>query len=586
MNILNKRKEKHTIVRTGKILNAKFRKYFLPATISAIAVSLNEFVDSLLVAQLLDSKSMSIINIASPVIFIACSAYILFGAGGAIQYSFYLGERKHDDASQTLTMSLVLPVLLMSVVATAGLMFLSPIAKFLVSDAISLLEPMKRYLVPTLLVTPLLAGVCAYIAFLPSFGKPGLASTIAISTNVVNLCFDYIFIKIFNYGVEGAGFATIVGYLVGLTIIIYVEFTGKVRVKYGKFNLKHFVPVFKKGLSGSIGQIGLALRTMVCNGLAIKYGGETGVAIMAVCDQVNSIICIILTGITDASSPIVSLLHGQRDHAGKKYVVRQMLTYNTVTIFVEVILLSVFSIPFMKLYNIPSSSFAEGSYAIIIYSIMSIFKTYIVCFEYIFELTGKELYSTLISLIYGVLGIIGFSIIFTSLFGLRGLWYGYLFNAVLTFVGILVINYFIKNKNDKYGDILLLEVPEKGSIQMDASLGASNKSIEKLSESISDFCKENNVSSLTAMKVGLVAEEMVVYTRNHHKGHFDIDVLLNITSDNIYLDFRSDTTPFNPVTMDEKDNEENYKVLKSLAGEIEYSYLLGMNSTRIVMKNN
>ena len=74
---------------------------------------------------------------------------------------------------------------------------------------------------------------------------------------------------------------------------------------------------------------------------------------------------------------------------------------------------------------------------------------------------------------------------------------------------------------------------------------------------------------------------MAVYTRQHHKKSRLIDILLKIYDDHIVLDFRSLGTPFNPLESTDTDIAENVMLLQKLASEIEYEYVMGMNSTRI-----
>ena len=51
-------------MRNGIILNKKFFQFLLPAVLSSMAMSLNEFVDSIVVANMIDSNAMSLVNIA------------------------------------------------------------------------------------------------------------------------------------------------------------------------------------------------------------------------------------------------------------------------------------------------------------------------------------------------------------------------------------------------------------------------------------------------------------------------------------------------------------------------------------------
>ena len=69
-------------MRNGKILNRKFFHFLLPTVLSVMAMSLNEFVDSLLVANLIDSDAMTLVNMGSPLMIAFAVIYTLLGVGG------------------------------------------------------------------------------------------------------------------------------------------------------------------------------------------------------------------------------------------------------------------------------------------------------------------------------------------------------------------------------------------------------------------------------------------------------------------------------------------------------------------------
>ena len=52
--------------RNGSILKVRFFTFLLPTVMSIMAMSLNEFVDSLIVSNLINSDAMSLITMASP----------------------------------------------------------------------------------------------------------------------------------------------------------------------------------------------------------------------------------------------------------------------------------------------------------------------------------------------------------------------------------------------------------------------------------------------------------------------------------------------------------------------------------------
>ena len=53
--------------RNSNIINRKFYQFLIPTILSTVAISLNEFVDSIVVAQLLGSDAMSMVGMGSPI---------------------------------------------------------------------------------------------------------------------------------------------------------------------------------------------------------------------------------------------------------------------------------------------------------------------------------------------------------------------------------------------------------------------------------------------------------------------------------------------------------------------------------------
>lgn len=93
--------------RSNRILTEKFLRYLVPTIITTLALSLNEFVDSMMVANLLGSQAMSIVNLGSPIILIMAAIYTLLGNGGSTLYAVNLGKWQQDEAGKILTVSML-----------------------------------------------------------------------------------------------------------------------------------------------------------------------------------------------------------------------------------------------------------------------------------------------------------------------------------------------------------------------------------------------------------------------------------------------------------------------------------------------
>ena len=54
-------------VRSNRLMIKRYRQYLFPAMITYAALSLNEFVDSMLVSNLLGSDAMAVVSLGMPV---------------------------------------------------------------------------------------------------------------------------------------------------------------------------------------------------------------------------------------------------------------------------------------------------------------------------------------------------------------------------------------------------------------------------------------------------------------------------------------------------------------------------------------
>ncbi len=97
------------------------------------------------------------------------------------------------------------------------------------------------------------------------------------------------------------------------------------------------------------------------------------------------------------------------------------------------------------------------------------------------------------------------------------------------------------------------------------------------------FCEDNNVDPKTAVMMALSLEEMISYMLDNRKQSIscdEVDILAKIKTDHIMMDIRSMGTPLDPTTAPASDYS-NVEVLKKVAEKLEYTYVLGMNQTRI-----
>lgn len=571
--------------RSGYLVNRTFRRYLLPTFVTAIAISLNEFVDSLLVANLLDAGAMAVVNVGSPIMLCICAIYVLMGVGGSTIYAVCVGQRDARRAGTVFSVSMLTAVVLAVAFAAAGIAFLEPACRLLCKEeAVLLLLP--DYARVLFLSAPLIVGLLTLSCFLPAAGSPSLATAINVTANVVNLVCDFVYIRFFHMGVVGAAWATLTGYAVCAVMVSVMLLRKKVRL-YARAprirDAREIPGIAAQGGANAVNQFGYALKGMFFNALAVRLGGANSLIAFSVCVQTISIMSIGIQAIVDAMQPILGTLFGQRDRAGMRSVLMMSIVYVTSISAALVALFELFPGILCALYNVSDPAvmgIVKG--AVRVFLIMFLIRALYILYPYYVRIIGYRTYAILISLTEGVLLPMGIAAALTRAIGLDGVWLSFPLACAAALALVMAGNLIVaRGSKGRYRGVLLLEAPRPDDVLLDITVTENDQSISDMSRAISRFCEAHGTDKGLASKVGLLAEEMAVYTRRHRSRAAYIDVMTRINDRTIDMEFRSDGTPFNPMVRDEADIPENVALIQRMPSNIAYDYMLGMNSTRI-----
>ena len=570
--------------RKPTIVNRKFFEYLVPTVLSIIAVSLNEFVDGILVSHLLGNEAMGLVHLAFPIMLLFAMVHTFLGVGGSIIYAECSGKQESAKAKTIFSVTMILSVLFSVVFLIIGLLFAEQIVLILrapdeVHDVF--LAYIRRLIISGILIIPLQT----IIGFSPALGAPRLGSAVNIVANVVNLIMDYIYIRFVGMNVEGAATATMTGYVVGLIVFIVAMCMHKMPFPFVLPKLSDYreaPAIIMRGLPPSVTQLGYCIKIFFCNTLAQQAGGFIAVRIFALCIQTVSIASIAIGGIVGAMVPIAASLYGQRDFKGIKMLLDTVLRVQLIANVVLVVLFEVFPRGLMELYNGSTLPYQETVIAIRIFSILFIFRGFSVVFMYYYQVVQRKLYANIISLVDGFVGIIPVSLLMVGLIGIHGLWGAYPMVAILLDIGILVANFIIKIRSKgRYSSILLFEEEEKDVPVYDVTFTAQDDQIVKTTSRLEDFCKENGISESVSVFAGIISEEVSVITRDNKdkKGTDKIDMLMKIYPEYLLFDFRNIGKPFD--VSQEVCKGSNVDVLRKISYSADFSYVMGMNLTRI-----
>ena len=586
-NVTDSGENQYRFDRRNNLLRKKFRQYLLPSMITMAAMSLNEFVDSMVVSRLLGSQGMAIVGLGAPIMLAVAAIFCLLGSGGATVYAISLGKRDHEAAGHSFTAAMIVGIVVGILMMVLGLVFFNGLSGMLCTDA-GIKKAFDDYLWILLFSVPLLVSILTFVEFLPPAGLPGYCTAINIMANVVNIVMDYVYIRVFGMGVEGAAWATLTGYVSSLLIILYAVLRKRLTLYISKnigASMKYLKEIIRQGSSEAMSQLGFTLQYAVCNSLALRLVGVNAVVAYALCQQSLSVISIFMSALIGASTPILAVLHGQRDYRGQSILLKMTLVAQLVVAIICTSAFIIFAPQAAALYNITEPSQASMAiYALRVYSLCFLLRYgFVIYFRYL-KIIGFAAYATLISALDGFLGVIPVVLILCTLIGVDGIWWVYPVNAVLVMTFVLLNNRRIQARsNGRLQGILLLERDVKVRPVMDITITDNCNDFADISSTLQKICEEEGIDKTKSMQAALAVEEMAVFASNHKSQDAYMDVLVRIYDENVEIDFRSLGPSIDVMEEEEKEMEINTRMLRAVVSKIETEYIMGMNATRITI---
>lgn len=420
-----------------------FLKYLIPTVTGMLVMSLHIIIDGIFVGRGVGSDGLAAVNIAIPLFSFFTAVGLLIGLGGATVVSIKFGEGKDKEACSIFTQSLLLIVIAVIVVMVFCQLNLERLAYALgASDKIF---PHVEGYMKNLLYFGLVYGLAdALSCFVRNDGAPFLSMVCMVIGAVINCIFDYIFIFIFNWGVEGAALATGIGNTIsGVILLMYfILKRGKLRFIKTRFCYSDIMRVLKNGFPSFLTEISAAIILCTHNLVLMKIAGEIGVSAYSIIGYINILIILVFLGIAQAVQPLISYNLGAREYnrvqesfslAVKSSVIvgvfslliGLLLGRNIVMLFIEndkeLIILATEG---MKLYFI--------NYLFMGFNI--VVATY-------FQAIEKPKLSTIVTLCRGLLFVMGALIILPNLFNVNGVWLAVPTAEFLTvFVSVFSLN--------------------------------------------------------------------------------------------------------------------------------------------------
>ena len=572
--------------RNYSLLRSKFKEFFLPTLFTSMAGNICLFVDGLIVSFLIGAGNLAPIQSVAPVITFVNLIYWMIGLGGSVLCSVSKAEFDDEKSSGYFSTSIISLLSIGILITIVGLLFSGNIASLLCISQPGLAPSVNEYFIALIVGMPFLCYMMSLSYFIRADGIPTLPFRAILIANIVNICCDVIYIKYLGMGLSGAAWATSTGYLVGSVIISYYFFKSERTLKFLKLKVKtlfdYLKHIVKSGFSSSSTQLYLTLKLFIINILVGMYIGKSGIVAFGICYNSLFILYIFLIGTAQTMSPIVSVYFKEEDYSGVNYIIKRSLKIVVIASLALSVLLIVCPQTLLLLYSVKNpSDIPVVLNAIRIFAVSYVGTAITFLYTFYAQAIQKNQLSTIISLLEGFVCPIGIAAILSFLIGGNGIWIAFAIAEAVTILFIFAYSRFFNKKTDGEYTGFFINKHNDDEKVFEHTIGGDVKEAVDLARDVQNYLSSNKSATL----VGLAIEEMLVNIINNNESVDAIDVIVRDNDDDIMISVKDTGVEFNPVVEKENLEFDNISVLNKIADNVDYSRVLGLNSTVITIKN-
>ena len=565
--------------RNSYLISRSLRRFLMASIATMAIVNINTIVDSVLMGQLISPEAVSAIQNVVPIMGLIAGITSLLSAGASIIATKALGRRDFDEASSSITVA-VSSCLGFGLIVSLLTGVLAPRICSLLCQDPALYENTYKYLYVILAGAFLMFLLNGTSIIVESIGYPRLVSFAMLSSVIVNLICDILYVKVFLMDITGAALATLTGSLIGV-IALFVFLFWKRKMLGIRPNFRGFAGMMGRnvvmGIPPFLGNLAITLLIFMCNYFVQSVHGETGVFVMSIGYAMVSLGQMISGGVQGAFLGIGGLLVAQRDYDGLRRLVKRGLAIScgfALLCFLAVLFVSD-ELAVLFGATDPATIRLTGQ-GLPLITTMNFSLSVILPLAIVYQINDHSVISALSasSLLFGM----GIAFILAKY--LTGIiWVAFPIGTALSIAFVLLCSILVRRKAGGNAEsVLLIPEPLDDTTRFDISVPCDRSSVGEAVRRACDFLS-GKATHDTILHISHCMEELLLNYAEHsgksQKAYMDISILCD--RDAITLIVKDDGIPFDPIHAANEEMKAGLKVVQAFMSDASYSYSLGQN---------
>lgn len=290
-------------------------QYAIPAIIAMTASSLYNMADSIFIGHGVGALAISGLALTFPLMNLAAAFGSLVGVGASTLVSVKLGQKDYDGANHILGNVLVLNVLLGVGFTLVFWLLLDPILYFFGASeqTIGYARDYMRIILLGNVITHMYLGLNSVLR---SSGFPKMAMYATLSSVIINCVLNPLFIFVFNWGIQGSAWATVISQAISLTgqLIHFSKPTQLLHFRKGIYRLRTEIvqAILSIGLSPFLMNLCSCMIVILINRGLKEHGGDMAIGAYGIVNRIAFLFVMIIMGFNQGMQPIVGYNFGAK----------------------------------------------------------------------------------------------------------------------------------------------------------------------------------------------------------------------------------------------------------------------------------
>ena len=570
--------------RNSYLISRSLRRFLMASMVSMAITNINTIVDSVLMGQLIGPEAVSAIQNVWPVTTFFSGIALLFFGGASVITAKALGRRDSDEASSAITVAVSICLGFgLAVCLLSGV--LAPWISALLCQDMALYENTYKYLFVLMTGIFLLFLLNGMSIVIETIGYPRFVSFAMLSSVIVNLICDVLFVKVFSMDISGAALATLTGALIGAAVLFIFLFRERRMLGIRPY-FRGFASMMGRdaveGIPSFLGNLSIALLIFMCNYFAQSAYGEAGVFVVSIGFAMVSFGQMVSGGVQGAFLGIGGMLASQKDYDGLRRLVKRGLAISCgFALFCTIVVLFV-SEGLAALFGATDPAVIRlTGQGLPLITTLNFSLSVILPLTIIYQLNDHIVISTLSAL--SLLISLGVGFLLTK-YLMGNIWVAYPIGTVLSIAFVLLCTLFAKKREgENAGRIHLIPAPLDDSTRLDISLPCDRNRVGEAVGMACDFLSGKTTND-KVLHISHCLEELLLNYAEHSgrspKAYMDISILCD--QDEISLFLKDDGMPFDPIHVANEDMKTGLKLVQTFMRNASYSYSLMQNI--VIMK--